>query len=70
MLIRLQNQLYNKTPYQSAYGTEPVLALYCYILLINDGTAMPAIITNNCTCMPIIYKPDNCCIDMPINQLD
>ncbi len=38
------NQLCNKTPCQSAYGTDPMLALYCHILSIIDSAAMPAII--------------------------
>ena len=44
-----------------------MLALYCHIPLTNNSAAIPAITTNNCTCMPMIYKPDNRRTDMPAN---
>ena len=37
------NQPYDKTPCRSAYGTDPVLALYCRIPLTTDSATMPAI---------------------------
>jgi hypothetical protein len=60
------NQPCNKTLCQSAYGTDPMLALYCHILSTNNSAAMSAITINDHTCMPTIYEPDNRRTDMPV----
>ena len=39
----ITNPPYDKTPCQSAYGTNPTLAPYCHIHQQTDSAAMPAI---------------------------
>ena len=46
------------------------LAPYYHIPSTNDSAAMSAIMINDRACMPMIYEPDNHCINMPATQID